>query len=146
MSIYATLWKLKFPIEGDYIHGYDWIEIIAQGVPAHIGSPSEDQGYETDPFSSFLPPPVEVDESGDAPYMRAVVFITPHTQKGTDANGQEYVSPLLTLTGREYSELSFQELHDRICAALRGNRTPIVAQVFRIDGSTQIFRAARREE
>jgi hypothetical protein len=38
MSIYATLWILKFPIEGDYSSDCDWIEVKAQGVPPHIGS------------------------------------------------------------------------------------------------------------
>jgi hypothetical protein len=40
MSIYATLWTLKFPKDGDDFAGCDWIEVIAQGVPPHIGSPS----------------------------------------------------------------------------------------------------------
>jgi len=30
---------LKFPKEGDIIQGCEWIEVIAQAVPAHIGSP-----------------------------------------------------------------------------------------------------------
>jgi hypothetical protein len=33
MSIYATLWKLKFPKDGDDFRGCDWIEATAQGVP-----------------------------------------------------------------------------------------------------------------
>lgn len=33
MSIYATLWQLKFPRDGyDYL-GCEWITVIAQGVP-----------------------------------------------------------------------------------------------------------------
>ena len=40
MSIYATLWALKFPEEGDDYVGCAWIEVRAQGVPAHIGSPT----------------------------------------------------------------------------------------------------------
>jgi hypothetical protein len=38
MSIYATLWKLKFPKDGDDFIGCDWIEVTAQGVPPHIES------------------------------------------------------------------------------------------------------------
>ena len=68
MSIYATLWKLKFPKDGDDFTGCDWVEVTAQGVPAHIGSPSPGAGYESvDPFGAFLPPPVAVDSDGDAP-------------------------------------------------------------------------------
>lgn len=33
MSIYATLWKLKFPNEGDEHHGCDWLEITAVLLP-----------------------------------------------------------------------------------------------------------------
>ncbi len=35
MSLYATLWKLKFPRHGDYHAGCDWITVTAQGFPAH---------------------------------------------------------------------------------------------------------------
>lgn len=38
MSIYATLWSLKFPRFGDYYGGGEWIKVTAQGVPAHIGT------------------------------------------------------------------------------------------------------------
>ena len=30
MSIYATLWKLKFPRHGDYYLGCEWITVTAQ--------------------------------------------------------------------------------------------------------------------
>ena len=141
MSIYATLWTLKFPREGDVFHRCEWIEVTAQGVPPHIGSPSLGAGYESgDPFGAFLPPPVTVNADGDAPHMRAVVFVTQFTEKGTDRSAQEYRSPLLVLTGEEYDKIPFPDLHKRICAALRGNRAPVVAQVFRPDGSTEIIR------
>ena len=56
MSIYATLWKLKFPKEGDEYVGCDWIEVTAQGVPAHIGSPTPGLGYEeATRFQPFFP-------------------------------------------------------------------------------------------
>ncbi len=56
MSIYATLWSLKFPRYGDDYVGCEWIEVIAQGVPAHIGTPAPGFGYENgDPYAQFLP-------------------------------------------------------------------------------------------
>jgi hypothetical protein len=145
MSIYATLWKLRFPKEGDCHSGCEWIEITAQGVPPHIGSPTPGAGYEQgDPFGAFLPPPVAVDLDGDAPQMRAVVVVTEYTPKGTDRSPQEYQSPLLVLSGEEYSRITFADLYERICAALRGNRTAIVAEIFRPDGSSTIIRQPRK--
>ena len=36
--------------------GGEWIEVIAQGVPPHIGSPTPGFGYEReDPFADFRP-------------------------------------------------------------------------------------------
>ena len=141
MSIYATLWKLKFPKDGDDFTGCDWIEVTAQGVPAHIGSPSPGAGYASgDPFGAFLPPPVAVDSEGDAPHLRAVVFITELTQKGTERSGQEYQSPLLVLTGEEYDKITFADLYERICSVLRGNRAPVIAQIILPDGSNEIIR------
>ena len=46
MSIYATLWWLKFPRYGDDYIGCEWIRVTAQGVPAHIGTPTRGFGYE----------------------------------------------------------------------------------------------------
>ncbi len=141
MSIYATLWELRFPREGDYFIGCEWIEVTAQGVPPHIGSPSLGAGYEAgDPYAAFLPPPVAVDSDGDGPFLRAVVFVTEFTRKGTDRSPQEYQSPLLTLSGEQYARITFADLHDRICAALRGDRAPIVAEIIRPDGSSMIVR------
>jgi hypothetical protein len=144
MSIYATLWQLKFPKEGDDFHGSDWIRVTAQGVPPHIGTPTPGNGYEGgDPYSEFLPPPVEVDQEGDAPYMRAVVFVTEGTPKGTARSGQEYAGPLLVLTGKEYAEITFEKLHDRLCDGLRGNRPRVIAQFFKPDSTTEIIREKR---
>ena len=141
MSIYATLWKLRFPKDGDDFAGCEWIEVIAQGVPPHVGSPSPSAGYESgDPYAAFLPPPVAVDSDGDAPHMRAVVFITEFTRKGTERSGQEYQSPLLVLTGEEYDKITFADLHERICSVLRANRAPVAAQLISPDGSTEIIR------
>lgn len=144
MSIYATLWILRFPKEGDYLHGCEWIEVTAQAVPPHIGSPTAGCGYEKgDPYADFLPPPVATDAEGFAPVNRAVVFVTEHSIKGTARSPQEYVSPLLVLTGKEYAQMSFEELHGRICAALRGNRSPVIAEVFSPDGAHRVIHETR---
>jgi hypothetical protein len=121
MSIYATLWWLKFPRYGDEYIGCEWIRISAQGVPAHVGTPTRGFGYEDgDPYADFLPPAVEVNAEGDSDFMRAVVIVTEDTQKGTARSPQEYANPLLVLSGQEYASISFVELHTRICDALRG--------------------------
>lgn len=147
MSIYATLWKLKFPREGDLHTGCDWIEVTAQGVPPHIGTPTPGMGYDAgDPFAAFLPPPVVVDENGDAPHMRAVVFVTKHSIKGTARHPQEYLSPLLVLSGEEYSRITFAVLHRRLCDALRGNRAPVVAEILSAEGKHKIIRARLKDD
>ena len=126
MSIYATLWKLKFPLDGDDYPGCEWLTVSAQGVPAHIGSPSPGSGYEdSDPFASFLPPPVHSDKDGESRYMRAVVFVTERTPKGTDRSRQEYLNPLLVLTGEDYANITFETLRARICNALRGDKARV---------------------
>jgi len=141
MSIYATLWILKFPKEGDLHTDCEWIELMAQAVPAHVGSPTPGCGYEDgDPYAAFLPPAVVTDAEGNAPFHRAVLIVTEHSLKGTERSGQEYVSPLLLLTGEEYARMTFDELHQRICDALRGNRSPIVAEVHLPDGTHRIIR------
>jgi hypothetical protein len=109
VSIYATLWKLRFPREGDAHHGCDWIEVTAQAVPAHIGSPTPGGGYEAgDPFADFLPPAIQTDAEGDAPFDRAVVFVTEYSIKATPRHPQEYASPLLVLTGEEILDSGIQ--------------------------------------
>ncbi len=58
-------------------------------------------GYDDgDPYAGFLPPPVEVNAEGESNFMRAVVVITEETEKGTARSHQEYVNPLLVLSGR----------------------------------------------
>lgn len=146
MSIYATCWKLKFPKEGDDRLGCEWIEVTAQAVPPHIGSPTPGCGYESgDPYAAFLPPALPTNADGEAPFERAVVFVTEYSLKGTPRSPQEYASPLLVLTGEEYSRITFAELHRRICDALRGNRSPIVAEVLLPDGSRQIIRDRKKQ-
>lgn len=112
MSIYATLGV--FGIErDDNTESEVWITV--QGVPSHIGSPTPGNGYEAgDPYAAFLPPAVTTSQHGDAPHMRAAVFVLDDTAKGTDRSGQEYVDPLLVLTGEEFSQIGFVDLMDRL--------------------------------
>src|SRR5262245_30024193 len=94
MSIYATLWQLKFPRDGDDYLGCEWITVIAQGVPPHIGSPTPGCGYEDGyPYAAFLPPPVHTNTDGESEYMRAVVFVTENTPKGTERSPQRTSCP-----------------------------------------------------
>jgi hypothetical protein len=135
VSIYATYWVLRFPRFG-YVHrGCEWVEVIGQGVPAHIGTPSPGNGYENgDPYAAFLPPAIPVPEGDDGTALRAMVIV----RAGTEKRGQEYIEPLLVLSGQEYSQVTFDDLHQRICDALRGGRPRIVAEVERGEGSVQL--------
>jgi hypothetical protein len=136
LSIYATHWVLKFPRDGDEYPGCDWIEVIGQGVPAHIGTPTPGHGYESgDPYAGFLPPAIPVVREDDDKTLRAMVIV----QEGTDKVGQEYVRPLLVLSGQQYATLPFQELYERICDALRGDRPRLVMQWIQKDGSTRLI-------
>ena len=140
MSIYATLWSLKFPRYGDIHTGGEWIKVTAQRVPPHIGSPTPGLGYDNgDPYAEFLPPAVATDENGDAEFLRAVVIITEETAKGTVRHSQEYSNPLLSLDGKQYANMTFAELHDRICAALRGDRPRLVIESIGPGGQHSLY-------
>lgn len=140
MSIYATLWQLKFPRFGDLYHDCGWVEVTAQGVPPHIGSPTPGCGYEDDdPYADFLPPAVMTDEMGEAEHMRAVVFVTEDTAKGTPRSPQEYVEPLLVLSGEQYAGMTFDELHENLCDALRGDRPRAVAEIVTPDAEHRVL-------
>ena len=120
MSIYATLWSIRVRDPASPFSEPRWIEVTAQGVPPHIGSPTPGCGYEEgDPYAAFLPPPVETDEEGCAEFHRAVVFVTSETRKGTERSPQEYVEPLLVLTGEEYGKITFDDLHRRLQDTIR---------------------------
>lgn len=120
MSIYATLWSIKVQDPASSFSEPRWVKVTAQAVPAHIGSPTPGCGYEDgDPYAAFLPPPVQTDEMGDAAHHRAVVFIREGTQKGTQRSGQEYVNPLLVLTGQTYAAITFQRLLQLLVEAVR---------------------------
>jgi Luciferase-like monooxygenase len=90
----ATLWRLKFPRYGDDHSGCEWIAVLAQGVPAHVGRSSRGPGHvEEDPYYTFLPPAGTCPTDDDGQPMRAVVFVTEATPKGTARSPQEYVRP-----------------------------------------------------
>lgn len=128
MSIYATVWALKFPRFGEYHSGCEWVTVLAQAVPAHIGSEGPDA------YASFLPP---IPESV-ANNVRGVVFVIIGAEKGTDRSAQEYVAPLLVLPGSEYASMPFAALHTRLCDALRGERPRVVAEVIQIGGKSKL--------
>lgn len=137
MSIYATLWRLRFPSQGDDFHGCEWIEILAQAVPGHIGTSLPDHGYENgDSYASFLPPAITDDPDNR---NRAVIVVAAGTPKGTERSAQEYTAPLLTLTGDEYNQIPFWKLHEIICDLLRNESPRVVAQLFQ-GTSNQIMR------
>jgi hypothetical protein len=136
VSIYATLWRLQFPRFGDDHTGCDWVEVWAQGVPGHIGTPSSGHGYEGgDPYADFLPPPIvpAPDDQGDK--LRAVVIV----RAGTTKDVQRYVDPLLVLTGDEYEKSTFDQLYGRICDALRGSRPGVVMEAWGPDGDVRLM-------
>jgi hypothetical protein len=102
MSIYATLGEIGIKRFGDK----EFVDILVQGVPPHI----DDVG----PAWEFLPSPV--DPNGQT--MRAVFFVEAGDEKGTPRCGQEYVKPLLMLTGKEYEQIRFVDLMARLEEAL----------------------------
>lgn len=71
--------------------------------------------------------------------MRAVVFVTEGTPKGTARSPQEYVSPLLVLTGEAYAKITFDDLYTQICNALRRDKPRVVAQYFAPGGGLRIL-------
>jgi hypothetical protein len=132
MSIYATLWHLRFPRMGDAYAGCEWVDVLAQGVPAHIGTPSPGYGYESgDPYHAFLPPACRIGIDASEDGLRAVIFVVSDAKKGTVRSAQEYESPLLVLSGSEYRTIPFHDLHDRLCGVLRGAGPRLMLQVFR---------------
>ncbi|MBI2761351.1 MAG: hypothetical protein HYX51_08005 [Chloroflexi bacterium] len=142
MSIYATLWELKWPRDGAWASSDDdYVEVWCQAVPAHIGHPSDYP--EGDPYADFLPPPVRLDEVEEpyGPPYRAVFICGPLTTKGTTRSGQEYVDPLIVLTGDEYESITWPALHERIGEALRRQLgEPRTTAIFIApDGTTRRF-------
>ena len=130
MSIYATLWSIQIQDPAAPFSEPQWVEVTAQAVPPHIGSPTPGCGYEDgDPYADFLPPPVETNEEGGAEFHRAVVFVTSGTRKGTERSPQEYVNPLLVLSGEEYGTMTFDALHQRLQDTIRSGPR-VIAEFF----------------
>jgi hypothetical protein len=102
-SIYATQWTLRFPRFGDAHSGCEWVPVIGQGVPNFIGTPTPGAGYESgDPYSGFLPPALPfVAEEDEGEILRAIVIVRHDTEK----IGQEYIGPLVVLSGEEYAAM-----------------------------------------
>ena len=144
MSIYATLWELKFPLYGQSHTDCEWETVVAQGVPEHVGEDGDAD------YLAFLPQR----EGSIANGLRAVVFIRRLQEKGTERSAQEYLNPLLMISGKEYGSASFANLLDRLTNALLGNRSRVVAEIreptgtIRVvyeDGNSQIVRSGSRE-
>ena len=113
MSIYATLSEIGLKRFGDE----QFVDIFVQGVPAHIDY--------VGPEWVFLPPPIDPESE----QMRAVFFVERGDDKGTPRCGQEYVRPLLMLTGQEYEDIRFADLLARLDEALDrkyGNRPGLI--------------------
>ena len=144
MSIYATLWELKFPLHGQSHTDCEWETLVAQGVPEHIGEDGDAD------YLAFLPQREGSIENG----LRAVVFIRKLDEKGTERSAQEYLNPLLMISGKDYSSVSFANLHERLSKALLGNTPRVVAEVREPtgtiravyeDGNSKIVRSGIRE-
>jgi hypothetical protein len=124
MSIYATLATIGIQRFGDQ----NIVKLHIQGVPPHID-------YVGEPWE-FLPPPV--DPEGNT--MRAVFIVEQGEEKGTPRCGQEYVNPLLMLTGAEYETVRFVDLLQKIEEALDRRYGPRPGAIFlRPDGSEKKF-------
>ena len=140
MSIYATLWSSKIQNPALPSTMPRWVKVTAKpsrptSAAQALGAVNEDG----DPYRDFLPPPVKTNEFGEAEYDRAIVFVTDNTRKGTARNGQEYIDPLLVLTGEEYAKISFQDLLQKLAEAVcSGPR--VVLEYFDGKGETHIFR------
>jgi hypothetical protein len=127
MSIYATLWKIQIQDPALPLTMPRWVTVTAHAVPPHIGSPTPGRGYKDgDPYGDFLPPPLETNKDGEAEYNRAVVFVTDKTRKGTARNSQEYVDPLLILTGEQYAKMPFATLLHKLEEAIRSGPRVVV--------------------
>ena len=82
MSIDATHWVLKFPRYGQDHTGCEWVEVVGQGVPAFIGTPTPGHGYEDgDPYADFLPPATSVPADEECRTLRAMVVVREGAEK-----------------------------------------------------------------
>jgi hypothetical protein len=124
MSIYATLWTLKFPKHGDPHSGCEWVDVYANAVPEHVEG------------ADFLP--LGRGEVGGHGYL-AVVIVTSDMEKGTERYGQEYVDTLVTMSGAEYASAPFAVLHEQICDALRGDHPRWIGSASTADGRLKVM-------
>lgn len=140
MSIYATLWEILVP-PSDNSNG-EWACVYAQAVPAHVGHPS--QYPDGDPYAAFLPDVVDDydPETGKAPYYRAVVIVQHWRNK---KKGQQYVDPLLVLSGKEYAQIPFPDLLDRIHKAITWEKGVMGWFDFDADVETRSLRSDEEE-
>jgi len=121
MSIYATLTEIGIKRFGDKA----FVDVLIQGVPPHIDY--------VGPQWDFLPPPVDPDGA----VMRAVVFVEAGDDKGTQRGAQEYVRPLLMLTGKEYEGIRFVDLMTRLEDALDAKYGERPAGIYIDPGGTE---------
>ncbi len=134
MSIYATKWEIQ--VRPRHFLDTEWVTVAAQAVPPHIGHPSEYS--DGDPFAEFLPPVVEDydPETGKASHDRAVVIVQEgHKQK----DSQRYIDPLMTLSGEEYSKMTFDDLLERIHKAVGWDES-VIAMYIAPNGEKRIMR------
>ena len=72
MSIYATLWHLRFAREEEDDVDGEW----------HVGTPTPGYGYESgDPYEAFLPLALRIDGRTSEDDLRAVVFVVSTSKK-----------------------------------------------------------------
>jgi hypothetical protein len=129
MSIYATLESFLVPkLTLHDSEPENFVRVWIQGVPAHIDY--------TGPEWAFLPPPVSEEE---CPY-RFIVVCGPESVKGTARNHQEYQKPLFTMTGPEYTRITWTEMWRRIENALE----PVITEARRAKNAKEGF--ATREQ
>jgi hypothetical protein len=130
MSIYATGRSVGIEIdEDDAMRPIFW-EVYFQHVPNHI---NEQNGYGGPDWDEWLPAfvhrpdctmrkgTISNSRTGEAYDWhecycgdRAVFVCDDLTTKATPRNGQEYVNPVLVLTGAEYRSIGWCELMERI--------------------------------
>jgi hypothetical protein len=109
MSIYATLWTIKIETEFD-----KWHEVYAQAVPGWINYIGKEWEWLPPELYPSNTPSSVMENSENFIRFRAVYICDDLTTKGTERNGQEYVNPLLVLTGEEYEKILWKDLLDKI--------------------------------
>jgi transposase len=117
------------------------VDIFAYFSPTgrDIGAASSGAAAEdADPYAGFLPAADDGGGNEEEP-LRVVVIVTEGTPKGTARSAQEYAAPLLVMSGREYATLTFAALHAKVCDAVRGHRSTLVAELWGPDRRVRMF-------